>query len=131
MEVRYKKRPRGFKKEAQGVQVSPLNPLSVAPWLRTVVIGAVGPEHWTRVPPRRPVTSAMTPAERMPTSAPRPDESPAFRNSHGEVRMLGACIDLRCYSPNAAPSAMAAKEVVRPNARSHVTASCDHGTRSQ
>ena len=31
MEVR-KKRPRGFKKEAQGVQVSPLNPLSVAPW---------------------------------------------------------------------------------------------------
>ena len=30
MEVR-KKRPRGFKKEAQGVQVSPLNPLSVAP----------------------------------------------------------------------------------------------------
>ena len=32
MEVR-KKRPRGFKKEAQGVQVSPLNPLSVAPCL--------------------------------------------------------------------------------------------------
>jgi hypothetical protein len=32
MEVR-KKRPRGFKKEAQGGQVSPLNPLSVAPWL--------------------------------------------------------------------------------------------------
>jgi hypothetical protein len=31
MEVR-KKKPRGFKKEAQGVQVSPLNPLSVAPW---------------------------------------------------------------------------------------------------
>ena len=31
MEVR-KKRTRGFKKEAQGVQVSPLNPLSVAPW---------------------------------------------------------------------------------------------------
>ena len=30
MEVN-KKRPRGFKKEAQGVQVSPLNPLSVAP----------------------------------------------------------------------------------------------------
>jgi hypothetical protein len=30
MEVR-KKRPRGFKKEAQGAQVSPLNPLSVAP----------------------------------------------------------------------------------------------------
>jgi hypothetical protein len=30
MEVR-KKRPRGFKKEAQGVQASPLNPLSVAP----------------------------------------------------------------------------------------------------
>jgi hypothetical protein len=30
MEVR-KKRPRGFKKEAQGVEVSPLNPLSVAP----------------------------------------------------------------------------------------------------
>jgi hypothetical protein len=30
MEVR-KKGPRGFKKEAQGVQVSPLNPLSVAP----------------------------------------------------------------------------------------------------
>jgi hypothetical protein len=30
MEMR-KKRPRGFKKEAQGVQVSPLNPLSVAP----------------------------------------------------------------------------------------------------
>ena len=30
MEVR-KKRPRGFKKEAHGVQVSPLNPLSVAP----------------------------------------------------------------------------------------------------
>ena len=34
MEVR-KKRPRRFKKEAQGVQVSPLNPLhvSAAPWL--------------------------------------------------------------------------------------------------
>jgi hypothetical protein len=30
MEVR-KKRPRGFKKEAQGVQVSPLDPLSIAP----------------------------------------------------------------------------------------------------
>ena len=30
MEVR-KKRPRGFKKEAQGIQASPLNPLSVAP----------------------------------------------------------------------------------------------------
>jgi hypothetical protein len=30
-----KKRPRGFKKEAQGVQVSPLNPLSVAPWRET------------------------------------------------------------------------------------------------
>jgi hypothetical protein len=30
MEVR-KKRPGGFKKEAQGVQVSPLNPLSVSP----------------------------------------------------------------------------------------------------
>ena len=30
MEAR-KKRPRGFKKEARGVQVSPLNPLSVAP----------------------------------------------------------------------------------------------------
>ena len=26
-----KKRPRGFKNEAQGVQVSPLNPLSVSP----------------------------------------------------------------------------------------------------
>ena len=26
-----KKRPRGFKKDAQGVQVSPLNPLSVSP----------------------------------------------------------------------------------------------------
>ena len=33
MEVR-KKRPRGFKEEGQGVQVSPLNPLSVAPWVR-------------------------------------------------------------------------------------------------
>jgi hypothetical protein len=31
MEVR-KKRPTGFKKEAQGVQVNPLNPLYVAPW---------------------------------------------------------------------------------------------------
>ena len=30
MEVR-KKRPRGVKKEAQGAQVSPLNPLSVLP----------------------------------------------------------------------------------------------------
>jgi hypothetical protein len=30
MEV-HKKRPRGFKKEAQGVQVSPLNPLSIYP----------------------------------------------------------------------------------------------------
>jgi hypothetical protein len=27
-----KKRPRGFKKEAQGGQVSPPNPLSVSPW---------------------------------------------------------------------------------------------------
>jgi hypothetical protein len=35
MKVR-KKRPRGFKEEAQGVQVSPLNPLSVAPWHRAV-----------------------------------------------------------------------------------------------
>ena len=33
MEVR-KKRPRGFKKEAQGFQVSPLNPLYVAPWVK-------------------------------------------------------------------------------------------------
>jgi hypothetical protein len=32
MEVR-KKRPRAFKKQAQGVQASPLDPLSVAPWL--------------------------------------------------------------------------------------------------
>jgi hypothetical protein len=32
MEVR-KKRPGGLKKEAQGVQVGPLNPPSVAPWL--------------------------------------------------------------------------------------------------
>ena len=46
MEVR-KKRPRGFKKEAQGVQVSPLNPLSVAPW--------PGPARGgRRTPPRRP-----------------------------------------------------------------------------
>jgi hypothetical protein len=32
MEAR-KKTPRGFKKEAQGGQVSPLNPLYVAPWV--------------------------------------------------------------------------------------------------
>jgi hypothetical protein len=44
MEVR-KKRLRGFKKEAQGVQVSPLNPLSVAPcshfleWFRSAAPG--------------------------------------------------------------------------------------------
>ena len=34
-EVR-KKRPRGFKKETQGVQVSPRTPLSVAPWMQLV-----------------------------------------------------------------------------------------------
>jgi hypothetical protein len=37
MEVR-KNRPRGFKKEAQGVQVSPLNALCVSPW-RTPIMG--------------------------------------------------------------------------------------------
>ena len=36
MEVR-KKRPRGLKKEAQGVQVNPLNPLSVAPCIGAIV----------------------------------------------------------------------------------------------
>ena len=36
MEVR-KKRPRGVQEEAQGVQVSPLNPLSVAPWRRPLI----------------------------------------------------------------------------------------------
>ena len=49
MEVR-KKRPRGFKKEAQGVQVSPLNPLSVAPSPRAerkiaCTFGAVPPTY--------------------------------------------------------------------------------------
>jgi hypothetical protein len=37
-----KKRPRGFKKEAQGVQVSPLNPLAVAPRGRTHGEAVVG-----------------------------------------------------------------------------------------
>ena len=47
MEVR-KKRPRGFKKEAQGGQVSPLNPLSVAPWLPTVAHGFTGLDFASR-----------------------------------------------------------------------------------
>jgi hypothetical protein len=42
MEVR-KKMPRGLKKEAQGVQVSPLSPLSVAPWHQPP--GVVGGEE--------------------------------------------------------------------------------------
>ena len=37
MEVR-EKMPRGFKKQAQGVQVSPLNPLYFAPWLVLVAV---------------------------------------------------------------------------------------------
>ena len=47
MEVR-KKRPRGFKKEAQGVQASPLNPLSVAPCC-IHIIGRVGELEAERV----------------------------------------------------------------------------------
>jgi hypothetical protein len=51
MEVR-KKRPRGFKKEAQGVQVSPLNPLSVAPCCELVeeVVDDVGGEDLDALP---------------------------------------------------------------------------------
>ena len=44
MKVR-KKRPRGFKKEAQGVQVSPLNPLSVSP-CHMQLFCHVTPCHW-------------------------------------------------------------------------------------
>ncbi len=40
------------------------------------VMGPVGPEHCTRVPPRRAVTVAMSPAEIIPAKAPRPDNSP-------------------------------------------------------
>jgi hypothetical protein len=51
MKVR-KKRPRGFKKEAQGVQVSPLNPLSVAacpqPAAATSALASVFVSGWTR-----------------------------------------------------------------------------------
>ena len=63
MEVR-KKRPRGFKKEAEGVQVSPLNPPSVAPTFvplidaipaqpSTVVVFARPPDAWMK-PSHRP-----------------------------------------------------------------------------
>ena len=55
------------------------------------VIGAVGPEHCTRVPPNRAVTTAMIPAEIMPANAPRPERR-----------------------PNAAPKLMATKLTVRP-----------------
>ena len=52
MEVR-KKRPRGFKKEAQGVQVSPLNPLSVAPWRQPPRCPGSAPSG-VEGPPERP-----------------------------------------------------------------------------
>ena len=57
----------------------------------TAVIGAVGPEHWTRVPPMAAVMSAIMPAERIPGSAPRP-----------------------LITPNAAPRLMATKLTVKP-----------------
>ena len=42
----------------------------------TAVIGAVGPEHCTRVPPNREVTTETRPAEIIPTVAPRPERMP-------------------------------------------------------
>ena len=57
----------------------------------TAVIGAVGPEHWTRVPPSAAVIRAITPADRMPAKAPRP-----------------------LKTPNAAPRLMATKLTVNP-----------------
>lgn len=42
----------------------------------TTLMGAVGPEHWTRVPPNRAVTREMMPAEIIPAAAPRPDRIP-------------------------------------------------------
>jgi hypothetical protein len=53
MEVR-KKRPRGFKNEAHGVQVSPLNPLYVAPCLPPSVSFACRSSWKSRVAFARP-----------------------------------------------------------------------------
>ena len=69
-------------------------PLRWAYWTSSVVtavIGAVGPEHCTLVPPKPPVTAEMSEVERMPLSAP-PSRSAS--------------------TPKAAPREMAAKEVV-------------------
>ncbi len=57
----------------------------------TAVIGAVGPEHWMRVPPSSDVIDAMMAAEMMPANAPRPERI-----------------------PNAAPRLIATKLTVRP-----------------
>jgi hypothetical protein len=40
------------------------------------LIGAVGPEHCTRVPPIMAVTSEIRPVEIMPALAPRPERMP-------------------------------------------------------
>ena len=42
----------------------------------TVVMGPVGPEHWTLVPPSREVMNAMMAADIIPAKAPLPDKRP-------------------------------------------------------
>ena len=42
----------------------------------TTLIGAVGPEHWTRVPPNSEVSIDMIPADIMPAKAPLPERMP-------------------------------------------------------
>jgi hypothetical protein len=42
----------------------------------TTLIGAVGPEHWTRVPPNSEVSIDMIPADTMPAKAPLPERMP-------------------------------------------------------
>ena len=46
-------------------------PIAVTSRTVTAVMGAVGPEHCTRVPPKAAVINAMTPADKMPARAPR------------------------------------------------------------
>lgn len=42
----------------------------------TTLIGAVGPEHWTRVRPNSEVSIDMIPADIMPAKAPLPERMP-------------------------------------------------------
>ena len=81
MEVR-KKRSRGFKREAQGVQVSPLNPLCVSPWLSQLVellepAGAYVPVE-------------QTPAHSVAAKPSDSENRPAAHSTHGVPASLSS-----------------------------------------